>query len=274
MEMFSLLARFREVAIEQGLGTIGDEMRLRIVALDLDGTVLDASGRLIDNVADGVRRLRGLGMAAVVLTGRSAIAFRALTDVGDLLSQCEPEVLVDDGDTVFDRRTAECRALTLLPAGTVEAVGARASDFVVGQPDRLIASSRLALRAYALAHRLSPSRIDIGTPDGAASRITVFGSPPPAVNGVTAETIRSFSAVVLRPTDGGKSAGLARWLDARPGGVRLTDVMAIGDADNDVSLLSASGLGVAVTTGSPRAVAAADLHLAEPLGRFLASFQP
>ena len=43
-------------------------------------------------------------------------------------------------------------------------------------------------------------------------------------------------------------------------GINMSEVLALGDSDNDCEMLSAAGIGVAMTTGTAAAQEAADFH--------------
>ena len=56
--------------------------RPRLVALDIDGTVVDLDGRMPDGVRDAVRRVTEAGVPVVMSTGRSWLATRPIEEVG------------------------------------------------------------------------------------------------------------------------------------------------------------------------------------------------
>jgi len=63
------------------------------------------------------------------------------------------------------------------------------------------------------------------------------------------------------PRTGGKDVGMQAILDYF--GVPVEQAMAIGDGQNDVSMLKAAGIGVAIGQCSPEVMAAADYHAPE-----------
>jgi hypothetical protein len=249
-------------------------MRLRFAAIDLDGTVLGADDRIIGGVTVGLRQLRAHGLRVVLVTGRSAVALQNLTWIDELLALCDHEVLVDEGDVVLDQCTGRVRCLAALPHGIVTRVAADCADIVMAADGCLTATTRRAAVAYAHAYRIPRSLIQMGKPHGLVSRITVFGEPPPPMEGVAVDLIEPFSAAVLRNSRGGKAAGLACWLADRFGEADLSRVIAIGDGDNDADMLSSSGVGVAVRDSSPAAIASASVHLVGSLEMFLLGFDP
>jgi len=247
---------------------------LQFAAVDLDGTVLDADDRLIGDTAEALCELHRRGVTIVLVTGRSATSFRTLRGLDRLLAACDHEVLVDEGDVVLDRHTGAVRCAALLPDAAVHGVARDCADHVLTAGGRLIASTRRAATAYAVAYRIPRSLIGIGEPHGPVNRITVFGPPPPVIPRVAVEVIAPFSATVLKPAAGGKAAGLTAWLAGRFGEPDLTRVIAVGDGDGDAGMLASSGLGVAVRRSTPSAVAAASIHLDGPLEDFLRALDP
>jgi hypothetical protein len=247
-------------------------IRSRFVAIDLDGTVLGADDRLIGDVIVGLRHLRTHGLRVVLVTGRSVVALQALTWIDELFALCDHEVLVDEGDVVLDRRTGRVRCMAALPDAIVTRVTADCADIVMAAEGCLTATTRRAAVAYAHAYRIPRSLIQVGEPHGLVNRITVFGEPPPPIEGVAVDRIGPFSAAVLKNSYSGKAAGLACWLAGRFGEADLSRVIAIGDGDSDADMLSSSGIGVAVRDSSPVAIASASVHLDGPLGMFLLGF--
>ncbi|GGY14969.1 HAD family hydrolase [Streptomyces xanthochromogenes] len=243
----------------------------RYAAFDLDGTLLDAAGTAARDVVAGISRLRERGLLPVLITGRSLPSFRRLTDIGPLLALCHPEVLLEEGDLVLDRTEERHRPTTRIPPPVVERVRRDCADVVASCDGRLLASTRRAAVAYAVAYGLPRDAVDIGTPTGPTTRLVVFGDAPPELPGTARHLLRAFGATLLTATGRGKAVGLAALLAARFGEGDLSRVVAFGDGDNDAGLLAAARLGIAVQGSSPAARAAARLRLDEPLGAYLAA---
>ena len=64
------------------------------------------------------------------------------------------------------------------------------------------------------------------------------------------------------PREGGKDVGMRAVLDYF--GVPIEQAMAIGDGQNDISMLKAAGIGVTIGQCSPEVMAAADYHAPAP----------
>jgi hypothetical protein len=142
-------------------------------------------------------------------------------------------------------------------------------DVVASCDGRLLASTRRAAVAYALAYGIPRAAVGIGAPDGPSTRLVVFGEAPPQLPGTERRVLRAYGATLLTAAGRGKAVGLAALLALRFGERDLSRVMAFGDGDNDAGLLAAARPGIAVQGSSPAARAAARLHLEEPLGAYL-----
>ncbi|MFF5563240.1 HAD family hydrolase [Streptomyces sp. NPDC012623] len=243
----------------------------RYAAFDLDGTLLDAEGLVPRSVVAGVSRLRRHGLLPVLVTGRSLPSFRRLTDIGPLLALCHPEVLLEEGDLVFDRTEESHRPTAAIPPCAVDRVRRDCVDVVASSDGRLLASTRRAAVAYAMAYGIPRDAVGIGAPTGASTRLVVFGEPPPELSGTERRALRAFGATLLTAAGRGKAVGLSALLAVRFGERDLSRVVAFGDGDNDAGLLAAARLGVAVLGSSAAARAAARLRLEEPLGAYLAA---
>jgi hypothetical protein len=242
----------------------------RFAAFDLEGTLVDSTGRVFDGVVAGLAQLTQRGVTLIVMTGRSAPGFRHAAEIAErhLFDVFHQGVLVDAGDSVLDRRSDEITCTAVLPTTTVEQLRAVAADLVIGACGRLFASSRRAAAAYAMAYRLPRRLVEMAEPVGPVTRVTVFGDSP-TMPGTIMQTIDPFGATVYAPANGGKEAGLSAFLAATFGESSLDSVIAFGDADNDAGVLAACGAGVAAPGSSPAAVAAASHHVPESLADFL-----
>lgn len=291
-----------------GVGTT-----LRYAVFDLDGTLLGPRGRLLDGVPAGVAAIRRRGLLPILVTGRSLVGLRALRTIDELLALCDDQILLHNGDVRFDRVTGAVRHRRTLPAEAVRRLRAAGmADLVVEHDGELLASSRRAALAFALAYELPRRTVRLLPPDAPAlpaTRITLLGGwPAPAPTGANPATrpagdaapaggaatagdaaavaaalsgldcavypVEAFRAVVVHPADTCKARALTAHLRARFGETGLDRVLAFGDGDNDARLLAECRVGVAVPDSRPAAVAAAALHLRQPLADFLAHLDP
>jgi Cof subfamily protein (haloacid dehalogenase superfamily) len=245
---------------------------IRLVASDVDGTLLDHHGRLPSDRAAAVVRLTASGVPLVLATGKLWTSVRTLVDRLELPGPhvaCNGSILFDGDGRILDR--------TLLDADVADEVAA-------------------VLRARRIVHAvyLADGTVITDRVDPAHDVLPLLGEPRPTVSGrdgrgvvkvlailpVGAEgDLRTLADGVARVQRTGprflewnartadKATGLASVAELL--GVTLADVLAVGDAENDVPMLRAAGIGVAVVDASPAARAAADRILTDDLAVLL-----
>lgn len=245
----------------------------RLVAIDLDGTLLDRHGRVPERSRAAVRALGSAGVRVVLATGRSRWS---AAPVAEQLGLSGPHVLMQGG-LVAD--TAEGTRVWSAPqerqAVLEQLAFAREHDLepILGyehgyRAERLTPDLRaLAWPMYAEGARMElvPS-LETTAGDGVI-RTFLFTSP-----GRHAEVRRAarerfgdrlsitwgddFGIEFLAP---GVSKGAALRMLAASVGLRMPEVAAIGDGRNDLEMLAEAGHSAAMETASPEVRAAADL---------------
>ena len=200
-------------------------MRFRALASDFDGT-LAHDGHVDAPTWEALAALRASGRRLLLVTGRE------LNELLPLL----PEA------ALFDRIVAENGALTHEPAtGTVRLLGEPPSPAFIAE----------------LRHRgvtsVAVGRVIVATwePFGEVVRRTIHDL------GLALQVILNKGAVMVLPRGVSKASGLATALSEL--GLAAHEVVSVGDAENDLAMLAASGLGVAVANALPSLRAAADL---------------
>ncbi|MDO5735010.1 MAG: HAD family hydrolase [Propionibacteriaceae bacterium] len=234
-----------------------------MVALDIDGTLVDGDGVLRDDVHDAVRRILAAGVPVVLSTGRGWTS----TDI------------------VFHQ-------LDLPPGWAVTANGA----MVVKYPPLEVVSEERFDPADSIAKvaEAAPGAI-VGVQEGLTWRVT-RPFPDGELHGdVVVETLeelasRPVSRIVIRDPDSSEAVfnemaqslglhevayfiGWSAWLDIAPKGIdkahglqlvvdamglTAKDVLAIGDGGNDIEMLAWAGRGVAMGDAAMNVRAAAD----------------
>ncbi len=236
-----------------------------LVALDVDGTVVDRSGALPDAVAEAVQAVVAAGVPVVLSTGRSWHGTRPVVDLLGL----PPGLSVCSNGAVIVRYPPEeiVQAVTFDPREVVD----RVEEFA---PGTLIAVEEVG-RGYRM-NRPFPQE-DL-TGEMILQDAAQLGAEP-------------VTRVILR--DPGRSAeeflslahhlglhgvsyfvGWSAWLDIAPEGVNKATalalvagrlgvaqerVLAFGDGRNDIEMLRWAGRGVAIGDAPPEVQAAADL---------------
>jgi phosphoglycolate phosphatase len=214
-----------------GDGAEGRPSPLRGVVTDVDGTLTDAHRRLDPRALDAVRRLEARGVPVTIATGNVLPVALALWR---FLGASGP-IVAENGGIIFRPHGS---------GGSVErcadrSVALRAFRAVLagGVPARRLFTDRWRESEVALEPTVSVASV----------RRAVRGIP------VTVES--TGYAIHLMQRGVGKLPSLVRAL--RPLGLAPSDCVILGDGDNDVAMLRASGFGVSFPSGSPRARAAA-----------------
>jgi Cof subfamily protein (haloacid dehalogenase superfamily) len=230
----------------------GGGWRPKLVALDVDGTLVDGSNEMSVAVRDTVRALRETGIQTVISTGR---AIPGVMDTVDKLGFDDGYAVASNGAVVF----------TYNPVDVIHAVTFDASDAVrrvMEQiPDAIIAVEEIG----------TGFRVNRPFPEAEITgQFVVEDVEQLIADPVTRVIIRStdhtpeeFTAIVhdLGLTGTNYFIGYSAWLDLAPEGIskasgleflceRLgidrADVLAAGDGNNDLEMIQWAGHGVAM----------------------------
>jgi HAD superfamily hydrolase (TIGR01484 family) len=250
----------------------------RLIALDVDGTLLDPSGVVSPRVARAVAAAMAEGCVVALATGRRLqSAERIARQLGISL------LILTDGTVVYDLGAGQVlheeafaarvlrRAIDLVHAADIppilfESPGA-AGRVLVGPPER----DNPETLAY-LGERPEVSRVALEELRAAERVVGILGMGAQ----IAMERLASLVAreaelawahwhpsavayvrhtVTLAPANTSKGHALS-WLTSHLG-LAKEQVLAVGDHLNDVSLLEAAGLGVAMGNAIPSVLAVA-----------------
>ncbi len=244
--------------------------RIKLVAVDLDGTLIDEEGRISERSAAAIRRATEQGITVAIVTGRPHVSAERF--VAELGIDATP-IISFNGAMV--RMPGDRQALFHLPLGAQEA-GQILQRCVQRRlvPLCFVGDELWVTRVDKWA-RLYYSRTDIRPiPRGDLRRLLPFEptkiivmDEPERVPGIYEEMARELGervyVTISRPEmvefmhkDANKGRALG-WLAERLG-ASLEETLAIGDSLNDVPLLEAAGVAVAPPGADERAKAAAD----------------
>ncbi len=257
--------------------------RYRILALDVDGTLLDRAGQLRPRTIEAVARAAAAGMRPVLCTGRR---YRRALPVAERLGLGSP-LVCNSGALVKDPEGHRTLWRADLDAGLlVEILGVfegrdepsvSFTDRPAEEADFLVARARTGRplfddyldqnRAHAGVDPAWPSRpglahyhlCAIGTPEAMLAleaavvarlpgRVQTFVQKSPRYAGTMCEVLRH---------DASKWSALLHL--AELWGVEPAEIVAVGDDRNDVPMLRGAGLGVAMGHADLSVRAAADL---------------
>ena len=249
-------------------------MSIRLIASDVDGTILPRGGEISAATREAVRRCRAAGVPFVISSGRWIGALRGVIDaVGDA---ADP-VIICTGGAIVRADGTPIREWFMRPedvGAAYETLGRfrvqinsyvpnglyclnthllrRRSTMIVensGNGDlTLVVDDRAAMERDGLDHvyKLEAQTEDADEMARVRAAIAALGLPASSSSGRNLEIVSPGM---------GKSNAL-RALAARMG-IEMADVMAFGDHTNDLDMLSASGWPVAMANGAAELKAAA-----------------
>jgi 5-amino-6-(5-phospho-D-ribitylamino)uracil phosphatase len=226
--------------------------RPKLVALDVDGTVVDRDGKLPEGVRDVVGRLVDAGILVVLATGRSWHGTQPIVD--ELRLPRGPVVCSNGAVEVMYPPTEVLRAVTFDPTDVVTQV-------LRQKPRTLVAVEEVG-RGY---------RVSGIFPDGDLTGEMIISDVAEMISEpVTRVILRDPNSTDEEFIEMARNLGLtgcsyfigwSAWLDIVPEGVSkgaaladiaarygidAADVLAMGDGRNDVEMLQWAGRGVAL----------------------------
>ncbi len=236
----------------------------RLVALDIDGTLVDAQEHIRPHVLEAVRSARAAGVHVVLATGRAVFGITAILDRLDLH---EGHCVASNGAVTFTYDPVQITSATTFdPAPAVRTV-------LEAVPEALVAVEVIG-RGY---------RTNAHFPDGEIrGEMWIESVEDLVAEPVTRVIIRDPSASAEQFLDLAERIGLhginyfvgyTAWLDLAPEGVSKAsglskvaaelgvvpaDVLAIGDGRNDLEMLEWAGRGVAMGQAPDEVKAVAD----------------
>ncbi len=237
----------------------------RLVAFDVDGTLVDRNGALPSVVHEAVHRVLDAGVPVVLSTGRSWHSTKDLVD--QLGLPPGPTVCSNGAVTVAYPPERIVKAITFDPREVID----RVEDFA---PGTLIAVEEIG-RGYRLNN---PFPDDDLTGEMVIQDTAQLGALP-VTRVILRDPTRSAEDFITLAHHLGLNGvtyfvGWSAWLDIAPEGVNKAtaleevvaalgiapaDVLAFGDGRNDVEMLRWAGRGVAIGEAPPEVQAAADV---------------
>lgn len=241
-------------------------MEFRIIALDMDGTLLDADGQIPDSFWPVLEELRARGVAVAPASGRQLATLRAVFP-GDTF-------IAENGTCVF--HDGEIVSTTLLDAATVHSViDASAEldmDLVVCTPTvahhlpGISAQTEAELAKYYHSRQVTEDlhavtdviKLAGFTPGDAEREIypALLDAAPDAT-----VVVSGAHWVDIMAADAGKGRALTALAETM--GVEKHQIAAFGDYLNDLELLQAAGTAWAMENAHPDVKAIAH-HIAPP----------
>lgn len=247
----------------------------RLLVSDVDGTLLDGRHRLLRENADAVRALKGRGALFTLATGRIERAVE--TFVEEL--EVDLPLILYNGARVVDLRTGGCLWQAHLPPAAVETALVLLKEYPVDV--NLYSEGQLYVRAITpkvqgYLHQDGITANVVGDLldffrtrcPGPINKLLIIGEEPAFVEfsrelarrlgqPMPVHLVRSYPIYLeMLPQGVSKGVGLRHLCSHL--GIPLDQVVAVGDAPNDLDMLQTAGLGVAVANAHPDVLAAAD----------------
>jgi Cof subfamily protein (haloacid dehalogenase superfamily) len=248
--------------------------KYRLIAFDLDNTLVDRGLTFSPRVRSAVTRAQAQGALVTIATGRGLWPTTQLAaDLGVKI----PIVCFQGGlvyDFLAERLVHETRLDPVVVPAIVRLADERGWSLEFETP-RVVYVQRNINHAESVVNMLKTA--NVGWVDDFLAELPetphkfLLSVPDPALrDGVEAELRACWDQNLARitivpshplfvegiPHGMSKAVGLS-WLAAHLG-IEREAVMAVGDYNNDVEMLEWAGLGVAMANGSPAALAAAD----------------
>lgn len=244
-------------------------MTIQLVALDVDGTLVDTDMVVSPRLRQAIKSAQDAGVVFTLATGRGPRSIAPFVqDLGFLAPQ-----ICYQGGLIYDvvqaqilHRATLTRALVHEAIAWAQRVQADISIYIDGQIylETLHHPRAFYDRWFGLPIHQVPDLTAVVTHD---PEKVLFTAEPPAADAIHQDLTQHFGdrAQVLRthelfvelvPNGTSKGEALA-WLAAEYG-IDRQQVMAVGDSENDLSMVAWAGLGVAMGNAVPDVKAVAD----------------
>jgi HAD superfamily hydrolase (TIGR01484 family) len=239
----------------------------RLVATDLDGTIVRADGTISDRTVAAFSRVERSGASFVLVTGRPP---RAMREIARVFGH-RGTAICSNGALAYDLSSSEVTPVELIPPRQLASAVRRLRAAVPGigiaieYPD-----------GRALDHVFQPVMIDVGNPGPRFDDEVLTARPAAKLLGrhlgyscddllaITGPLLADLVAVTHSSARGlieaaavGVSKATAVARIAAAAHVPAAEVIAFGDQPNDLPLLTWAGISCAVANAHPRVLAAA-----------------
>ena len=257
-------------------------MAYELIALDMDGTLLDSDKHVLPSSIEAIAEAAATGKKVAIATGRCpkmvamykeelpgvryaiCCAGAVVYDIsaGRVLAERDIDAAVvaqairtadEEGDYILEVTAGEGVYMQLDEIRMSPACGVGAYQQLYMDTSELVEDAHaVALNPAARISKLNFHFADVEARDRAHARLA-------DVDVVVTDCERSSLEFTCPGVD--KGTGLAEL--ARIAGLGMGQTIAVGDADNDLPMLRAAGLGVAMGNALPEAVQTADVQVAD-----------
>jgi len=257
-------------------------MRYRLLALDVDGTLLDPAGELRPTVRDAVIAVQQRGLRVVLCTGRR---FRTALPLAQAL-QLDGPIVVHNGALVKDVASGQTlqrqymsaamyhQAQLLLrqlstPMAYIDAFHENVD--IITEPLERAHPFQQEYLQDSLAHCRIVDAIDTPPAHGVVlMSIMADGQSLQALRPAVEQTLgsqgrvhlllnKNYQGHILEVLQGGVSKWQGLQYVASQQGIAPEEIIAVGDDDNDLDMIRSAGLGIAMGNAVAEVLEAADV---------------
>lgn len=256
-------------------------MSIKLVAIDLDGTLLNEHHEINQPVIDSIKAARQAGVYVVLSTGRPLSGTKNQLDTLGL-TNADDFIITYNGGLVLNTNTWDVIAehrLTRENYLEIDELSRRLDVHLHCADKKAMYTSNRDISPYTILESyLVDLPLHYRTPEEIAQSILpvkMMMIDEPAIleaafKKIPAEYFEKYTIVRSTPfflewLNPKASKGLALKELSEHLGIKQSEVMAIGDAENDLSMIEFAGIGVAMGNGSESIKAAADYTVATNL---------
>jgi hypothetical protein len=260
-------------------------MGYQMLCIDVDGTLLNSKGEISDANRNAVKAAVAAGKKVVLCSGRTWFSLRHYEEILGLNVPGQYGIGLNGGAVYEHLESGETHLLhsELMAEGIAQEIFATLAPVIAGYDEmhmlayncegRLVTEeamrhSDLYDEMRRLGARLVPTFADI---KGDVYKILIHGEHDDLLrlkefvsdrfDGRCQTMFSAHRLLELIPVGVDKGLGVKFLSDYL--GIPMEEIITLGDEANDIAMLRAGGLGIAVGNAVPSAVEAADVHLPE-----------
>lgn len=249
----------------------------KLIVFDIDGTLVGSSHQIHSYTKKVLLRLHDIGMPFTLATGKILPATKAQADE----LQIKLPLIFSNG-SVLQMSSGEILYHECLPEEVAQKVirisEERGEDLVIYMDDKIFMKA-MNDNIYPIYSMVNSGLYEIGSWKNISSQLDqvtkcLFIDQTSQQNLLELEKVflsefsgladvvhTSAKLVEVMPKDVTKASAVRRLASGM--GIRMSEVMAFGDYDNDAPMLAGAGLGICVENGSEAAKTAADLIIGD-----------
>jgi len=264
-------------SIEGAQESEGETKKVKLVALDMDGTLLNSDVLVPDRNREALEECEKRGIKVVLATGKartSALLACEKSSLGDMFSSASPGIFIQG--LLVHGPDGKVLSQTYLPKDVVRKAFLYAEEANVACCG-FLGERNVTLRSHPLLDELHERYYEPESYVAAnieeileqdVYKVLLYGDDEAVINNEVmpywdenivegARMTRAIPEMLeLVPTGTSKATGLETLLSEY--GIAPQEVLAVGDGDNDLEMLGMAGIGVAVNNATPRLKEKAD----------------